>query len=177
MISKDTLLYFYSTVPQVFATLLGLFVIFIVIVQTQLKKRFLIEAKKMFMQLEKRGATYYKVKDDEQILTKHTHLFDELKILIEVEDDESIEKVLKKIDEANIFKDEKSEFDLLFSDVVLPFRNGFELAIEFRKINPNIHILLTSGYAEQKVKVASIQKEGFHFLQKPYTIAQILNTI
>jgi two-component system cell cycle sensor histidine kinase/response regulator CckA len=77
----------------------------------------------------------------------------------------------------NVFKEKKGKFDLLFTDVVLPFMNGFELAKELHRINPEMRILLTSGYAEQKVKMELIKKAGFHFLQKPYTIAQILNTI
>jgi two-component system cell cycle sensor histidine kinase/response regulator CckA len=76
-----------------------------------------------------------------------------------------------------VFKERKGKFNLLFSDIVLPFRNGYELAMELHKINPNMHILLTSGYAEQKVKMELIKKEGFHFIQKPYTIAQILHTL
>jgi PAS domain S-box-containing protein len=106
-----------------------------------------------------------------------------------VEDDESVRKftarVLRKhgytVKEAvsaeeglDIFEREKGEFDLVFSDVVLPGRTGLQLAEDLLPRKPELRVILTSGYTEQKSQWRLIQEKGFHFIQKPYSINDLL---
>jgi len=57
------------------------------------------------------------------------------------------------------------EFDLLFSDIVMPGdKNGLELAKQVQKEFPTIPILLTSGYA----KAADMAGSNFSILRKPF---------
>lgn len=76
-----------------------------------------------------------------------------------------------------VFSRASNRFDLLFSDVVLPGKNGIELAISLRRLAPNLPVLLCSGYADDRVRWASIEKEGFHFINKPYPTATLLRVV
>jgi CheY-like chemotaxis protein len=65
------------------------------------------------------------------------------------------------------------EFDLLFSDVVMPNgMNGVELAREARKLNKGIKILLTSGYAGDVLERHQAVDE-FPIIDKPYRLADL----
>jgi len=81
-------------------------------------------------------------------------------------------------DEAKaIFAREHARIDLLFSDVVLIGQNGIDLALDLRRQTPALPCLLCSGYADDTVRWDSIQKEGFHFLPKPYPVAKLLSAV
>jgi len=76
-----------------------------------------------------------------------------------------------------VFKKEQGQFDLLFSDVILPDKNGLQLTAEFLARKPGLRILLTSGYPDQKSHATLINEKGYKFLQKPYTLNSLLKTI
>ena len=76
-----------------------------------------------------------------------------------------------------VFEREKGGFHLIFSDVVLPDQNGVQLVDTFLSYMPEIHILLCSGYTDHRAKQSVIRKKGFCFLQKPYSIVTLLQTI
>lgn len=77
----------------------------------------------------------------------------------------------------DIFKKEKGKFDLIFSDVVLPDKNGIELVEILRAKKKDIRILLSSGYTDHKSQWPLIQEKGFRFLQKPYTLTDLLSVL
>ncbi len=76
-----------------------------------------------------------------------------------------------------IFTRESGGFSLLLSDVVLPDRSGLILAEEVLSIRPDMPVLLTSGYADKKVRWPDIRKRGFGFLQKPFSLARLLKAV
>ena len=68
---------------------------------------------------------------------------------------------------------EKEKVDLVFSDVQMPgTRNGVELALHLRQAEPDLPILLTSGYWG-----SAARQIPFDFLAKPYDIDELLGTI
>ena len=69
------------------------------------------------------------------------------------------------------------EFDLLFSDVVLPDRNGVSLAEEILRRKPAMRVIMTSGYSDERSRWPIIREKGFCFLQKPYPAAELLRVI
>jgi CheY-like chemotaxis protein len=77
----------------------------------------------------------------------------------------------------DIFGKEQGKFHLVFSDVVLPDKNGLELADQLRSLKPQLPILMTSGYTDQKAHWPVIQERGFRFLQKPYSVTDLLQAI
>jgi len=77
----------------------------------------------------------------------------------------------------DIFKGETQGFDLIFSDVVLPDTNGVELVKRFIEERPVQKVLLTSGYVDDKSHWDVISKQGYRFLQKPYSLADLLGAV
>ena len=76
-----------------------------------------------------------------------------------------------------MFEREKGAFELVFSDVVLPGKSGVQLVDEILARKPEVPVLLSSGYADRKSQWPVIQERGFHFLQKPYSLIDLLNNI
>ena len=75
------------------------------------------------------------------------------------------------------FDHEQADFDLLFSNIVLPDETGIELADRLRKTKPGLPVLLSSGYHGQREKWKNIDSKGYHFLQKPFTATALLAAI
>ena len=81
-------------------------------------------------------------------------------------------------DEAlELFRREGGDFDLVFSDVVLPDRNGVSLIEDLLEMRPDMPVLVSSGYTDQKSQWPVIQEKGFRFLQKPYSLVDLLGTV
>jgi CheY-like chemotaxis protein len=78
---------------------------------------------------------------------------------------------------ADIFLRENGKFDLVFCDVVLPDKNGLQLVEQFIASKPDLRIMMTSGYSDQQSRWPAIQAKGWRFLQKPYPVATLLQSI
>ncbi len=77
----------------------------------------------------------------------------------------------------NIFEREKGNFHLLFSDIVLPDKSGSLLAEQLLSRKPELSVLLCSGYTDQRSQWPLMRERGFRFLQKPYSLADLLQAI
>ncbi|MHC4872045.1 MAG: hybrid sensor histidine kinase/response regulator [Planctomycetota bacterium] len=65
------------------------------------------------------------------------------------------------------------EIDLVILDVVMPLMRGRDVFIAMQKINPEVNVLVSSGYSIDE-EAEAILKNGAHsFLQKPYTITKL----
>lgn len=61
-----------------------------------------------------------------------------------------------------------------FTDVVMPGGiNGWELAERAVKARPNLHVLLTSGYALETLAASGRLPMGMAILNKPYRKAEL----
>lgn len=77
----------------------------------------------------------------------------------------------------DIFQSDSDDFALVFSDIVLADKSGIDLVEELRTFNPGIKILLTSGYADKKSRWSDVIEKGLPFLQKPYSLEELLKNI
>ncbi len=75
------------------------------------------------------------------------------------------------------FNRDGGNYNLLFSDVVLPGKNGFLLAEELAGLNPRIKVLLTSGYTGARSQIDTIMEKRYPFLQKPYSMNDLLESV
>ncbi|MFH1501915.1 MAG: PAS domain-containing protein [Candidatus Eisenbacteria bacterium] len=76
-----------------------------------------------------------------------------------------------------IFRKEGGDFALVFSDVVLPDKSGIRLIGELAQEKPDVRVMLSSGYTDQKSQWPVIEEKGYRFLQKPYSLTELLNAV
>jgi two-component system, cell cycle sensor histidine kinase and response regulator CckA len=67
--------------------------------------------------------------------------------------------------------------DLVVSDVVMPEMDGPTLLKELRSRNPNLKMILVSGYAEDAFEKNLPEGGQFMFLAKPFTLKQLVATV
>ena len=72
------------------------------------------------------------------------------------------------------FDREGGRFDFLFTDVILPDGNGFDLAGELHALNPQMGILITSGYTDERSRWGAGKAQQFQYLPKPYSTETLL---
>ncbi|MFH1227038.1 MAG: PAS domain S-box protein [Planctomycetota bacterium] len=76
-----------------------------------------------------------------------------------------------------IFENEQGRFDLVFSDVVLPGKNGIVMVQELISKKPDLKVLMTSGYTDDKSQWPVIADKNWPFIQKPYTASHFIGMI
>ncbi|HUV35404.1 MAG TPA: response regulator, partial [Patescibacteria group bacterium] len=59
----------------------------------------------------------------------------------------------------------------------LPGRSGIQLIEELLSRDPDLKVILSSGYAAPKSQWDLIQKKGYRFIQKPYKMVDLLKVI
>ena len=67
--------------------------------------------------------------------------------------------------------------DIVVSDVVMPEMDGPTLLGELRQRNPDTKVVFVSGYAEEAFRKNLPEGEEFHFLPKPFTMKQLVETV
>jgi DNA-binding NtrC family response regulator len=61
----------------------------------------------------------------------------------------------------------------LLTDVVMPGRNGRELAEQVVQRRPAIRVLFMSGYSNDAVMMRGVHIADAQFIQKPFTIDEL----
>jgi two-component system, cell cycle sensor histidine kinase and response regulator CckA len=72
---------------------------------------------------------------------------------------------------------ELERIDLLLTDIVLPGMSGHTLAARLKNERPAMRILLTSGYADERLLTPDAPANAPAFLQKPFTSAALLSKV
>ena len=72
---------------------------------------------------------------------------------------------------------ENSSIDLVILDMNMPRMSGKEAFFEIKKINPDLKVLIATGYAYDNDVRMLIDKGAEGFIQKPYKGEEILSTI
>lgn len=73
-----------------------------------------------------------------------------------------------------IFQTENGDFHLIFSDIILPDKNGIELVQELSLKNTKTKVIFSSGYSDEKSQSELILQAGVEFLHKPYKASDLL---
>ena len=69
---------------------------------------------------------------------------------------------------------QRSDIDLVFSDIVMPGMSGLELGRLIREHHPETPVVLASGYSD---RAAAALAEGFTLLQKPYSLEALRKSL
>ncbi|MBW2538898.1 MAG: response regulator [Deltaproteobacteria bacterium] len=76
-----------------------------------------------------------------------------------------------------LFREQPEQFDMLITDMTMPYMTGAELAEKFMKIRPDIPVVLCTGYSEtlteEKSRIMGIRE----YLMKPLSIIDLAKTI
>lgn len=77
----------------------------------------------------------------------------------------------------DIYSTRHGDIDAVILDVVMPIKSGNEALDELKNINPDIRVLVSSGYRDDQ-RIEEMLKKGVSgFIQKPYTFEELSKEI
>jgi len=76
-----------------------------------------------------------------------------------------------------IYRERMNDISCIILDLTMPELDGVEALSEIRKLNFDVPIIISSGYCEDDIEERFINKNISGFLQKPYQINDIVDTI
>ena len=71
----------------------------------------------------------------------------------------------------------KNHFDIVFLNLGLPGKSGFDVLKEMKILAPNSFVVIISGKAEEELTDGIGAECSFSFITKPFTVNQIKNTV
>ena len=71
----------------------------------------------------------------------------------------------------------KQDFDIVFMDVKLPGMNGVETFFEFRKLRPEVKVMLMTGYSLEQLIAQAVENGALGVLRKPFEIKDLLDVL
>jgi len=77
----------------------------------------------------------------------------------------------------DVFRREEGRFDLVFSDFVLPDADGHSLVNRLLRLRPEVRLLFATGYLGRKTVRQTITESGYPYLQKPYSLMDMLDAV
>ena len=81
------------------------------------------------------------------------------------------------------FKDNQRGIGLLIADVSLPISSGIQVALLLRQENPDLPVILTSGYpvdnwsVREFIDLAKLGADSAKILRKPFQAQHLLNCV
>lgn len=72
-----------------------------------------------------------------------------------------------------LYQEHGAGIDLVFLDLTMPHMDGAETFSELRHLNPNVRVILASGYSEEDVAARFAGKGLAGVLQKPFTLERL----
>ena len=77
----------------------------------------------------------------------------------------------------DMYRNEMKRISLVLSDMGLPHMGGWEVLRQLKAINPQVKVILSSGFMDAKVRQDMLKSGAKDFIQKPYTPARVLQQI
>jgi two-component system, cell cycle sensor histidine kinase and response regulator CckA len=133
-----------------------------------------------------------RLKDAEEQQTDTDAVMRGNETILIIDDEEAVakvgEKILKKCGYAiykaasgkealKIYQESKSEIALVILDMIMPEMDGQDVYYELRKINPDVKVIIASGYSSDG-RIGALLDEGTDgFIQKPFKVAELSQLI
>jgi CheY-like chemotaxis protein len=118
---------------------------------------------------EKGSGTILLVDDEEAVVTVARELLEELgyKALVARNGEAAIA----------VYEDNREEIDLVLLDMVLPGMGGGEIFNRLKELNPDVRVLLSSGYSLNGEAQEILDRGCDGFIQKPYRVNTLTKAI
>lgn len=120
------------------------------------------------------------------------HIYHGHGLILVIDDEEIIRRIAKNIlvkcgytviiasgcDEGiNIFSSRHNEISAVILDLAMPKKSGDQVYDELKKIDPEVKVILASGFRQDE-RVESALKKGINiFIQKPYTMEKLADAV
>ena len=75
------------------------------------------------------------------------------------------------------FSREKGQFDLLLTDIKMPVMDGIALALAVARDDPDLPILLMTGYADQRERAHGLDAIIRDVISKPFSVATLRGAV
>lgn len=72
---------------------------------------------------------------------------------------------------------QKNNVDVVLTDIMMPEMSGIELLERIHSIDPDIPVILVTGFADLAKAIESIKKDAFDFITKPYETVYLTHSI
>lgn len=114
------------------------------------------------------------------------------RLLLVIDDEEivreAIEDILESVNIAvisaadgyegiSLFKQHQSEIKGILLDMKMPGLSGSETLKQLRTIDPNITVILSSGYSEEETRRSLANQMPIRFLPKPYNFDTLVENV
>ena len=76
-----------------------------------------------------------------------------------------------------VFRVHQNEIDCIILDLTMPRMDGEETFQELQRVRSDVRVILSSGYSEQEINQRFVGRGLAGFIQKPYTVARLLETL
>ena len=112
--------------------------------------------------------------------------------ILVVEDEEPLVRLLNKIlpregyqvlaatdgeQGLDVYQDHKSEIDVVLLDLGLPKMTGMDVIPKLREQNPDVNIVIATGYLEPELKAELLRAGVRECIHKPYLLNEVLETL
>jgi CheY-like chemotaxis protein len=71
----------------------------------------------------------------------------------------------------------QSDYDLILADLKMPGFDGLDLVKGIRYLNPHVPIILMTGYGSKMVRQEAAQLGVNHYVDKPFDVGELLQTL
>jgi signal transduction histidine kinase/CheY-like chemotaxis protein len=73
----------------------------------------------------------------------------------------------------DVFRQREGDIDCVILDLTMPHMDGEETFRELRRLQPDVRVIMSSGYNEQEVTQRFVGKGVAGFIQKPYELSEL----
>ena len=118
------------------------------------------------LQADWRGqGTILLVDDEESLIALGTRMLEHLGFTVLTASD--------GLQAVELYRERGKEIDLVLMDLTMPHMDGAAAFDELRRLNPEVRVVLGSGYADDDVSSRFEGKKPSGIIQKPYTFAKL----
>ncbi len=80
-------------------------------------------------------------------------------------------------DALDLYQNKSSEITLVLTDIGMPIMDGYELIRELKKLNPELPIIISSGFGDIDISSKISRKDVAGLISKPYNFNQMREVV